>query len=275
MRIVSATFVGLVFHLLWGGSLLATTNDAGGKRAIGAVLPDRGGRDVDEEVLALVTEAFVSSRSFDVIERARLDKILEEQKLKSFLGDDVQILGKLAGLSHLALVNYTAEHEDDTTKYSLVLRIVDVSTGEVSTTIRSEAGGWKSFMANPIQSIRDNPFKKSGASQAAETLAREIRKEFPIEGYAVRIAGEEVVVDLGTAVGCKKGDVFLVLEQAEAIRHPVTGAMLPGEVRVVAELKVKSASELVSITTVKSGAKRQVVLGDRVRFKAQGINLQM
>lgn len=229
-------------------------------RVICLVLEAPDGSDHDIEVLNIASEAFLDSRSFQIVERSKLDEIIAEQELQSFTSGNIQLLGELAGCGYLGLVSYsvnvTRTDLGPEYEYSVSTRIVIVETASVLTTIRSEQARWKRMMPK---------FGKSGAATAAAVMTQTIREEFPVEGYVIKLSGGEMVVDLGKGAGVGKGDILAVIRQSEPIVHPVTKETLPGEERRVGRLKVVSASQATAVCEPK-GKDSQVALGDRVRF---------
>lgn len=251
-----------IFLGILAASLLLTPSASAAERKVGVVLESEIHDRHDPQVIHMATQAFVESRSFEVVERAQLEKVIEEQNLQSFTGENIQVLGDIAGIDYLALVSYTVEGESTSTgthyDYAVSCRLVDARSGKVTTSLHSEDPGWKKILRNP--------FGQSGAVSAADRLTLAIRQEFPVEGYVIKTVGEEIVVDLGEAAGVQKGDVLAVIQQSEPILHPVTREEIPGEEREVAQLKVQSASDDVSICKLK-GKGTAPRLGDRVRFK--------
>lgn len=239
--------------------LFVSTSPAHANRVICLVMEESGTGE-ETEVMNIASEAFIDSRSFELVERARLEQIIIEQELQSFTGSNIQVLGELAGCGYLGLVSYTVEKKRTdlgvTKEFSVSTRIVDVETGGVLTTIRSEQPRWKRMVPK---------LGKSGAATAAQVMTQAIREEFPVEGYVVKAERGELVVDLGAAAGVGEGDVLAVIRQGESFTHPVTGETLPGEEREVGRLKVVSASETLAVCVPK-GKDTTASPGDRVRF---------
>jgi hypothetical protein len=101
--------------------------------------------------------------------------------------------------------------------------------------------------------------------EAGQLLYKSIREAFPPLGYVISVSGKEVVIDLGTEAGLKKGDTLELVQEGEAIIHPVSGKIMSAPMRKIGELKVLEASPQVS--TCKVHSKVEVPLATLVRLK--------
>jgi hypothetical protein len=131
--------------------------------------------------------------------------------------------------------------------------MVDVKTSAIVTTITSE---------------RPSLLPASTTREAGKLLFESIREAFPPMGFVVQINGKEVIVDLGSDTGLKKGDPLEVVQEGEQIIHPVTGAILDSPMKVIGELKVASASPQLSTCKIKK-MQGELRLGSKVRLQAK------
>jgi hypothetical protein len=193
-----------------------------------------------------------------MVEREKLDAVFTEKDLQEFLGKGNSDLSKVLGLDLVGLVSYSVENNlqpngERVTEYFIEVRLVDVLTGQILTTVSSE----RPDLLSPPTTLR----------AAEDHLFQSVREAFPPFGYVIKVAAEQVVVDLGSEVGIQKGDTLEVVQEGEQIIHPVTGEPLPAQLTVVGLLKVHETSPQLSTCKVKSGDGAHV--GSLVRLKEE------
>ena len=197
------------------------------------------------EVLNAATDAFVATRRFTIVERRQLDAVLTEKSLQDFIGGQVNNkLTDLLSLDLVGVVSYTVETpkppegEPPVPKCIIEVRLIDVKTATLLATVTSDRPSFVLPSTNPRES--------------GQLLYKSIRDAFPPLGYVISVSGKEVVVDLGSEAGLKKGDTLELLQEGEQIIHPVTGKLLSSPMKVIGELKVETASPQVSTCKLKS-----------------------
>lgn len=254
-----------VLLLVAGLGVPAAAQTEGGKPRI-AVLPLKGeGRgvfgDQREATYQKVTEAFLLTKRFDLVERSQLSAVLGEGKLQnSGLVDDATAvsLGKQVGVKFVILGSYSGTMDRTVESYqgrygpvynvffpakmTLNLRMVNVETGKI-----------------------EEAFEASGASKAKDTshglaelmrdlsvkLDRQVSNAFPVSGYLIKVLNEkEALIDLGKKDGVAEGDSFFLMERGEDIVHPVTGKIIKGAKRVISELKVTAVDDETSTVRI-------------------------
>lgn len=228
---------------------------------LGLVMNGEKNREFDGDVFNTVTQSFFESKRFVMVERKQLDAVFTEKDLQSFLGKGSDTLSDVLGLDFLGLVSYTVEDERSggvsRRIVTLEVRLVEVKTGQIVGTITSE----RPDFVVPPSTVRD----------AGRSLFQSVREAFPPFGYVIRVTGKEVMVDLGTEAGVKKGDDFEVVKEGEQIIHPVTGEALPAELIVVGVLKVVSASPRLANCKTKGEG---IAVGSIVRLKGKNSMLK-
>ncbi|HYO14372.1 MAG TPA: CsgG/HfaB family protein [Thermoanaerobaculia bacterium] len=213
--------------------------------------------DLDQDVLNAATRAFVDARRFNMVERSQLDAVFTEKDLQGFLGKGNKELSDVLGLDFIGLVAYNTETKklagaSSAKVFMIEVRLVDVKTGSILMTLTSERSDLLVAPTSP--------------NEAGNQLFENVREAFPPLGYIIKVSGKEIVVDLGSGAGVKKGDTLEVVREGEEIIHPRTGEILPAELVVVGKLKVVSASSDRSLCKLSSG---EVDLGSPVRFKGK------
>jgi formylglycine-generating enzyme required for sulfatase activity/TolB-like protein len=154
--------------------------------------------------------ALVQDGRFQVVERALLKKIVDEQKLgMTGLIDESSSsqLGKILGVK--TIITGSVLQIQDTLEVNA--RIINVSTGSIvaAENIRSKTSG--------------------NLKEAIERLTSKIVKNFPLTGYVVKKHDNTVLIDLGATSGLQTGMEFIVFKEGDAIKHPKTGEVLEVE----------------------------------------------
>jgi TolB-like protein len=119
----------LQFLFLWA----TLSTHAFGQSETVAILPFQTGGEADSAtanaITGFVQNAFVESKVFHVIERAQIQKVLDEQRLQlTGLTKDAVEVGKLLAASKMVVGQVTKLGKN----YTLILNLVDVTSGEVS-----------------------------------------------------------------------------------------------------------------------------------------------
>jgi len=223
----------------------------------------------------IITELF-KINTFDIIERNRLDKVLQEKNLAQ-----TDLVEESSALKAAKLLNCDAIVIGSITEYSvaektktfgpisstkriftvaLQFRIVDAATGRTRLTASArgtvekkgsslDVGRATSRWAHGVnlgkigerERARDARFSEA-AQKAVENLIEKVKAAFPPEGYVIKVDDDKVLIDLGKAADVHKGDRFKVIEPGEAIKHPVTGKIIQGEDKEIGIIEVKKVS---------------------------------
>jgi hypothetical protein len=226
--------------LFLAGTSIATAQEKY-RYKLGLVLanPDKSN---GADILSAATNAFVAARRFSVVERQILADVFTEKDFQEFIGGGINNkLSDTLGLDLLGIVDFTMyikhkSKEERESTWVIDVRLVDVKTSEIMTTITSER-----FRLLPATTIRE----------AGKSLFQSIREAFPPMGYVVQVRGKEVIVDLGSAAGLKQGDRLEVFQESKPIIHPVTREVLTTPMKMIGELKVTSVSLQMSTCKIK------------------------
>lgn len=243
---------------LFGLWIVATSVAAqDGKLVLGLIISDPRDRNLDVEVLNSATDAILRTKRFRLVERERLDRIIDEKGLQDFIsaltsGDRAGGIEALEGVDMIGLVSYTEE----TTAFGseniyISTRFVSVLNGEI---------------LHIVDSRREGLYEPSTPERAGDYLFQNVREVFPPEEYIIRLKGKEAIVGMGTEMGLRRGDVLEVIREGEVIFHPVTGKPFPGAETVVGTLKISRVGSQMSVCEVKK-SEGTLVVGDRVRLQ--------
>jgi len=213
---------------------------------------------------------------FRVIERSSLGSVLEEQDLGSsqrfdmasaarigrLLGAQVVVLGDVVEFGHSQVGGSGAGILDKlkgkwisgslsitTVRAKLRARLVDVVTAEILDTF--DGRGSKSFGAGAMNQFAGGTQYDSGQvskvlAEAVEELAGAMAKRADsiqptricLEGDVARVAGAEILLNLGSIAGVSKGDRFEVHSVGDAITNPGTGEVIGHDERTIGRVEI-------------------------------------
>ena len=101
------------------------------------------------------------------------------------------------------------------------------------------------------QDIYSGSSDAQSVKNAVENLAKKITEDLPlIEGYIIKIDGEELILDVGRNGGLKKGMKCHVYREGKEITHPITGEILGKETKILGEILVKEIFEKYSVARI-------------------------
>lgn len=204
-------------------------------------------KDIGGIVAEWFTTTLVKDGRFEVVERALLQKIVEEQKLgMTGLIDDSSTaeLGKILGVK--TIITGSVLQIKDTIDVNA--RIINVKSGSIvaAENIRSKS-------ADNLKSV-------------IEELTSKIMKNFPLTGYIVKRSGENVLIDLGAASGLQHDMEFIVFKEGEVIKHPKTGEVLEVEQIRTGVIKITDIrSNVATAEIIKEEDGQKIIYGQLVQ----------
>jgi len=159
-----------------------------------AILPIEAADNVSAseraEAESTLFEVLLQSGKYKLVDRARIEQILQEQSLQlSGLTDSKKVsIGKLLGVDKLIS---SAIFRDDSVK--IRVSVIDVATAQVEFTKLKYLGS-------------------SGARAVARWSAAEILVRYPLLGSVTGISGNNIIIDLGQ-------ERFLIIDGSVCLRH--------------------------------------------------------
>jgi len=156
-----------------------------------------GMEGVDDFFRLAVTNALKNSGRAKVVEREKLDKIVQELNLSSsaLAGDQTRLqLGKLFSARLIgtgSIMSYAG-------KAQVSLRLIETETSEVKIAVTSEYP--ETMSAQEI------------ANSLVDELARQLAAAYPLRGEVVQVNGDELVLNIGASSGLKAGTKLRLLE---------------------------------------------------------------
>jgi tetratricopeptide (TPR) repeat protein len=179
-------------------------------------------RDGFSTVLTLqLTEFLNQSKRVQVVERALIDKLLQELNIGSSELADPQTALKLGKVLAAKLIG-TGSLLNLPNGTSMTMRLIDTETTSIPMVMNRDLG------------------PPTGVEKDLYQLNREILKtvisKYPLRGYVVKLAGDRVLLNLGANQGMVMGTKFDVLEEAQAIQYK--GKKLQGSAQTIGQLEV-------------------------------------
>lgn len=201
-------------------------------------------------LLTRLSENLTASGRVKVVERALVERVLEELNLgSSKLADpDTALrLGKLFAARLIGTGSLLHLPEGSV----LSLRVVDTETsGIVQTAIRT---------LDPGGSVDDELFRIN------REMLRMVMEKYPLRGFVAGVEGDEVLLNLGAKQGVVKGTRFDVLEEGEGITYK--GKRLAAAPKAVAQMEILSVEPEFSRAKV-TRKDRSLKLDDKVQERA-------
>lgn len=205
--------------------------------------------EVSEASLAFqdnLIDALVNQNRFRVVERDKLDVILEEQKLSRTRLFDKRIALKLGRLVAAQSV-ITGSIIETRTGIEIVARMIDAETSEI---LASQ---------DVYDEVKDLPALRS----LAEGMAVKFHRDFPlVDGLVIEHKGEHIFTDLGKDM-IKLRRRLLVFRE-EPVKHPVTGKVLGADNIIIARARVTQVMAKMSKAELLNGKTKAVTRLDRV-----------
>jgi TolB-like protein len=195
---------------------------------------DQGGLDSNDSLIFQnnLTDALVNRNRFRVVERQKLDMILEEQKLsrtKLFDKSTALKLGRLAAAQSII----TGSIIETRKGIEVVARMIDTETSDILATEDAYCAGRNLFTLKTL----------------AEGMAIKFHRDFPlVNGIVIDRKEKNIFTDLGQEV--IKLQRKLIIYREEEKHHPLTGKiigsdnMIIGRARIVQVMPEMSKAEL-------------------------------
>lgn len=230
---------------------------------------------------AMVT-ALVESGMFTVIERQKLEMILQEQGLGqsgAVTPQSAAKIGKLLGVQIIITGSVTEFGKEETGggilgvvgadvetyRTALDARMLNTTTGEIIAAAKGEGSASGGAIAIKRVSLGTRGSYNERAGKVMREAVEDIVDQFveKAEGMKSSLASTakialvkdgKVYINIGAGMDVKQGDVFEVVRQGEAIIDPDTGLELDRETEVVGEIQVIEVKDKVSVCKILSGS---------------------
>jgi hypothetical protein len=222
-----------------------------GERMGVAVLPfeNKGAsRDLGDIILDKIINVLVNQERFKVMERAQLDKVIAEQSLGvSGIIDAATAaeIGKGIGVDGIIIGSVAAAPSG---ALSIDARVIDTESAAIIVAQDAYSG------SSDAQSVKNT----------VENLARKIAESLPlVEGFIIRIDGEQIILDVGRNGGLKRGMKCVIYKEGEAIKHPITGEILGKDTKELGEVLVSEVFDKYSVAKTLNTEGGILSIGDK------------
>src|SRR5437870_7539038 len=236
--------------------------------------------DIGRGVATVLVSELARNGTYTVMERAQLDRILNEQNFQQDSRADASTaakLGRLLGVDAIIIGSITQFQREDKninlglrkeTKATVAIdaRIVQIGTGEIlgvaqgkgeskrarmkteddnHPAFRSGQDMWSADLASTLL----GEATRTAVTNLVTTLAAAAPKIPEYETVAVvsalvaDVSGSELVINLGTAGGVNVGAEYAVLRPGREIKDPATGNVLRRTTAPVGKIKITSADQ--------------------------------
>ena len=254
----------------WDDSIIDKINEGKGLKKRIAVLDFEGNEKLEGKVELKLSDmlitSLVQSGKFDLIERTKINNLINEQKLgMSGMIDESTAaeMGKILGAEYVVFGTVTSATQQNYDKfgYELVVievvidvRAVETTTGKIllaeSSSGKSESKIIKSSQGTVVSGAIDyNSAYAISARQSIDNIGMKIAALYPLLGYVVKSDENSVTLDIGENRGAKLNDVFIVFRIGEEIMHPVTGKHIGWNKKVLASIIIETTEMELSIGT--------------------------
>lgn len=220
------------------------------------------GSEVREDTRAFVdmlTTALVKTERFDVIERDRMEAILEEQALGEFgltdgydrlhlTGLDYVLIGSITeyGMTTQAATFGGFATARTTARLAVDIRVVDVENGvtAIAESISVEEDGAHGVALDRV-AVRGSEDEAHLLGSVMRRAARDITLLIVGDVYPIRVATRtatgDVILNYGDGL-LRNGDTLDVLVGGESVIDPTSGEILGSEEELVARIEVSGAT---------------------------------
>jgi len=190
-------------------------------------------RDLGEIILDKMITVLYNQGRFEMMERDKLNRVLEEQTLGQAGVIDAAsaaTIGKGIGVDAIVLGSVAASSSG---ALSIDARVIDTESAAIIVAQDIYTG------SSDAQSVKN----------AVENLAKKITEDLPlIQGFIIKIDGEDLILDVGRNGGLKKGMKCHVYREGKEIKHPISGEILGKETKILGEILVRDVFDKYSVS---------------------------
>jgi tetratricopeptide (TPR) repeat protein len=192
-------------------------------------------RDLGEIILDKMITVLYNQGRFEMMERDKLNRVLEEQTLGQAGVIDAAsaaTIGKGIGVDAIVIGSVAASSSG---ALSIDARVIDTESAAIIVAQDIYTGG------SDAQSVKN----------AVENLAKKITEDLPlIQGFIIKIDGDDLILDVGRNAGLKKGMKCHVYREGKEIKHPISGEILGKETKILGEILVTDIFDKYSVSKI-------------------------
>ncbi len=283
----------------------AVNSWCGGKKIICVIdLDDKSShshswKNVGTGVAEMMVTALSETKKYTLIERAKLEKVMDEQRLGAsgavtaqtaakigrLLGAQYIITGAITefgvkdskigvgGLEKVLPFGGGAKVSKNTARVVIDVRAIDTTSAQIVASARGEGKKSSAEFSGNLSIAPSFDFGKDGfdetiigkaARKAVDDVAKELSAKFDESGSGavkiIKISGNQVYINSGRADGEKVGHVYGVYRVGEEMTDPDTGESLGSEEEKVGTAKVVKVNPKYSIAETKAAVQKTDIL---------------
>ena len=270
----------------WDDSIVDKIKTGESTQKVLAVLDFEGSEKLASKAELRMSEmlqtSLVHTGRFEVIERAKLEQIIQEQNLAltGIIDESKAVqVGKLVGAEYVVFGALTSVTKGiiDKFAYDLVqvhvgcdVRVVNTTTGVIDLSdfalgifeykiVRTADGVVVSG------AVEDSYAYAEAARDSIAKVGHKIADLSPLVGFVISVEAEQILIDIGEEQGVKIGETFVVFKVEDEILHPATGHRVGWKKKVLQALQVISTEKTMSATkSVHTQSTQPVEVGDYV-----------
>ncbi len=220
-------------------------------------MQEKGGlaqRDGMPAVLSTyLTGQLNASGRVQVVERVLIERLLDELNLGSSDLADPETALKLGKVLAAKLIGTgTIIHMPD--KTLLTMRIIDTETSAVAKVFTR-----KMDSTTPLE---------TGLKALDQDILKTVITKYPLKGFVIQMAGDRVMINLGTSQGVVMGTKFEIIQPGKPIKYK--GKKLQGPPAVIGEIEVVETGPDISYATILQ-ADRALKKDDKIIEKLEDV----
>jgi curli biogenesis system outer membrane secretion channel CsgG len=248
-------------------------------------------QNVGTGIADMMVTALADTRKYTLIEREKLEKVMDEQKLGAsgavtaqtaakigrLLGAQYIITGAVTqfgvkdskigvgGLNKVLPFGGDAKISKNTAEVSIDVRAIDTTSGQIIAAAKGDGSKSSAEMSGNLSIAPSFDFGKEGfdetvigkaARKAVDSVTAELTKKFDAAGGGavkiIKINGRQLYINSGEADGEKEGHVYAIYRVGEDMTDPDTGESLGAEESKIGTAKVVKVNPKYSIAETKA-----------------------
>lgn len=259
-------------------------------------------RNVGTGVAEMLVTALAGTKKYTLIEREKLEAVLDEQKLGASGAVTAQTaakIGRLLGAQYIITGSITefgvkdskigvgglekvlpfgggAKVSKNTARVAIDVRAIDTTSAQIVAASKGEGQKSSAEFSGDLSIAPSFDFGKDGfdetiigkaARKAVDDVAKELSKKFDEGGAGavkiIKITGNQVYINSGGADGEKVGNTYAIYRMGEEMTDPDTGEALGSEEEKIGTAKVVKVNPKFSIAETKAAVQRTDILKEK------------
>jgi curli biogenesis system outer membrane secretion channel CsgG len=248
-------------------------------------------QNVGTGIADMMVTALSDTKKYTLIERDKLDKVLDEQKLGAsgavtaqtaakigrLLGAQYIITGAVTqfgvkdsklgvgGLNKVLPFGGGAKISKNTAEVSIDVRAIDTTSAQIIAAAKGDGSKSSAEVSGDLSIAPSFDFGKEGfdetvigkaARKAVDSVVAELSKKFDEAGGGavkiVKITSSQIYINSGSADGEKEGHVYTIYRMGEEMTDPDTGESLGSEESKIGTARVVKVTPKYSIAETKA-----------------------